>query len=252
MNTTRALGLFLACMTLTACSWAPPNRSVHLGAPGLVGPHEVALQASTSDALQVMDFSHWNGAFAVQYPIGHGLHLEGATDLSRDWWMSSAGVRFTHKLVGAAESTVRRGLYFDIDGGFSGGVGGDRTEYQDSTGPDGKPCGLCIPHSVGSTWTNGAFGMHGGVGLGGWITNEFALFARGQAQTTWANGTNTQYLSALGGVQVRVAQVGGYCGLGVWSICREGDCFGLGELLECGLSVSFPQAIQREVTASMR
>lgn len=242
-------GLLLGTLALAGCVYAPPVRSVHYGAPGLIGANERAIQASfshqTDDGLlSGSQFNHWSGGVNIAYPLAQGLHFEGSGDFSDSWAVANGGLRLTSKIAGVRDANVRRGAYFDLDLGLGGGVGGHQYAVT------GKGAGLQVAE-VGSPWTRPVLGVRGGAGIGWWISNEWAVFARGQAQDTWAADIDaTRFLTVVAGPQARFGAVGGYCAIGLWKMCMDGDCGGFGHLVECGLSVSLPGPAVRTPVAA--
>jgi hypothetical protein len=185
-------------LVLAGCaSYSPPVRSVNYGAPGRLrrGDLEVAGGFAGFAAPQA-------GGGWVAYAVRDWASVELGFDASRTWAMGFLGGRLTHA------PRRERKLHGAIDGEFGVGMGAGGEPYCALPPCTGRP-------SLGRA----AFGAYVGGGAG-YHFSFFALYARGRAQPTVADGLpGTLWGTLHGGLQFRIARTvdlfaaGGLAGL---------------------------------------
>ena len=233
MKYPRLIGSALALLGASsmACSptYAPPAYATHYGAPGRLRPNEgeVAVEGGTPSRI----------AAHVALPVAPDTRIEVGAETGGEifdgrahpaaWLMGRAGVRHTFR---------HRRLTGDVEGGVAAGIGGARcgNALDPNTGCVGQP-------SVdGLAWTDrGAGGAYAGGGIGFRLWDWFEPFVRARAQVSVAYDVPvTTYLSALGGLDMRLGPVDLWAGVGFASLINTYET-DVGMLVEGGLSVPF-------------
>ncbi|MDD5308613.1 MAG: hypothetical protein PHU25_14945 [Deltaproteobacteria bacterium] len=227
-----SITVFLA-VACSSCTFAPPIRSVHGGAPGRVSAREVEVGAAANLYPGVRwereTSTPWLSP-ALSYGIVDTIAIEAAADVTTFWRMGSLGLRLTPL---QKKDKLRRFSYdFEIGGGA--GVGG-ALYCEDDT----NDCKGNYKEDKRDSMERIAAGGYAGVGFG-YRWSWFGVFLRGQYQLTGAtNVPLTQWLSFAAGPQFTIFDgVYIYAAGGMWGWVNQMDD-GHDGLAEIGTSVVF-------------
>lgn len=227
--------LIAAAVLFTGCAaYSPPVRSVGYGAPGRLRQGDLEVGGGFAAAPVPAAGGGW-----LAYAVRDWASIEvGADGSARTWGMGFIGGRFTHaprrerKLHGALDGEVGVGI----------GAGGGRWCDPNNVSCDRRPWHQRI---AAGGYLGGGAGYH---------FSFFALYARGRAQPTVADGLPfTLWGQAQGGVQFRIARtVDLFSAVGIAGFLTGRTNNPMGLVWDLGVSVHFDPRGRRARTAAWR
>jgi hypothetical protein len=218
----RKIVLLVLCPSVAACgmpTWAPPLRSTHFGAPGMIQPGQGAVQGVLGAGMAV------RGGAMVSFPVSQRVHLEVGGDGMSEAALGALGVRYSHRT---------RWLLMDVEAGGGVGAGGVLcnnsaethrvcTESQRDPGTTRITDTTLYPDGL-TAWQRFAFGAYAGTAFGIRPWPWMEIYIRGRIQATQATHVSTTlWMSALLGAQFRIGPVFAHAALGWAGYFNERD-----------------------------
>lgn len=225
-----AITVLSAAAFAGACAptYAPPMRSLHVGAPQALSQGRLELAAGASV------HQGWSRGAALRIGLPDDLGLELASDVGESWQLGVAGVRWVPDGMAPASWVL------DLEAGLGAGLGG--VLCGNPVEAETRTCDGDVQATTdGREWSDRlAWGGYAGAGLARhW--DWFALFGRARSQLSTATyvPTTVWWSSILGGQITLFDQLRLHAGVGAVGFDNRMDREA-GWILDAGLALIGP------------